>query len=126
MALRLSPAHPWVRSIAPELSKRQPLKFRNQPCEVEGIRFSSKREARRYCELIILQRAGKIRDLVLQPAFPLYVGADRLGEYRADFAYIECETNRFVVEDAKGVRTPLYAWKVKHLKAQYGIDVVEV
>lgn len=106
---------------------------------VDGIEFASKREAHRYGELKLLQLAGEIHKLRLQPAFDLAVmplpNRDELpikiGQYRADFVYCECRRgaqcvgSRTVVEDSKGMRTPLYKWKKKHVEAQYGIEIRE-
>ena len=46
-------------------------KYNAIPTTVDGIRFASKREARRYLELKLLQKAGHISDLELQPRFRL-------------------------------------------------------
>ena len=98
--------------------------------EVNGVTFASKKEARRYWELCVLQKAGDIFDLVLQPVFPLFVlnhgGAKLIGKYIADFSYRRYDTRALVVEDVKGVRTPLYRWKKKHVEAQYEITVTEI
>ena len=98
------------------------------PLVVDGVRFASSREARRYGELRLLERAGQIWDLTLQPEFPLHApGAlteELVGKYRGDFAYATREGT--VVEDVKGVRTPLYRWKKKHVEIEYGIRIVEV
>jgi hypothetical protein len=111
--------------------------------EVDGIKFASKAEARRYCELKLLEKAGEIRRLALQPGFDLTVHGDafvktwlptKIGAYVADFYYEErVETPapnsdywRRVVEDVKGFKTPLYRWKKKHVEAQYGIEIREV
>lgn len=110
---------------------------------VNGVTFDSKKEARRYQELLLLGKAGEIWDLELQPRFPLVVAATtgtvrgalqatagtfpgRIGEYRADFAYHD--RNGRVVEDVKSpaTRTPLYRWKKKHVMVQYGIEIKEV
>jgi Protein of unknown function (DUF1064) len=107
-------------------------KFHAVPTWVDGIRFASAREARRYGELRLLERAGLIRDLTLQPAFELHATVwpapagppHVVGIYRADFAYVT-ETGT-VVEDAKGVRTALYQWKKKHVEIEYGVRIVEV
>lgn len=112
-------------------------KYRAVPTVVDGIRFASQKEARRYQELKLLERAGEIRGLVLQPRFPLWAHtgqaqADpiRVGEYRGDFVFEErCQKTRVwcqVVEDVKGVKTPLYRWKKRHVEAQYGITIREV
>jgi hypothetical protein len=98
---------------------------------VDGIVFHSKREAKRYCELRLLEKAGEIQNLELQPKFVLTVDTgpetcEMLGNYIADFAYHDKATGKIVVEDSKGFRTPLYRWKKKHVEAQYGIEIREV
>lgn len=99
---------------------------------MDGIRFASKAEAQRYAELKLLEKAGEIRCLRVQPAFPLYVQTNvvaddpiKIGTYRGDFAY-ETSHGAVVVEDVKGVRTPLYQWKKRHVESQYGITITEV
>lgn len=101
------------------------LKYRNIKTEVNGIVFDSKREAARYMELTLLQRAGEISGLKLQPVFELIVNNMKLGKYIADFGYID-NRGRIVIEDAKGIRTPVYRLKKKLMKAIYEIDVQEV
>ena len=91
--------------------------------------FASKREAYRYRELRLLERSGIITDLECQVVFELHAPAAtgtlaRVGRYIADFTYIE--NGRKVVEDAKGVRTPLYQWKRRHFEIQYGMPITEV
>jgi len=46
-------------------------KYHNQPVTIDGIRFASKREGKRYSELKLLEQAGSITDLKLQPRFPI-------------------------------------------------------
>ena len=89
-------------------------KFRNKPTTVDGIRFDSKREAKRYQQLKLLERAGEISGLELQPKFtfravsgeeirypPTKSGArGRVLRYTADFAYIE--KGERIIEDVKG------------------------
>ena len=100
--------------------------------------FDSQKEARRYDELSALLRAGKIRDLRLQPAFTLqesYVTAEgetvRAITYKADFSYLvpvtEGADTRFerVIEDAKGARTETYKLKRK-MMAERGWTVREI
>jgi hypothetical protein len=91
---------------------------------VDGISFASKKEARRYGELRLMERAGMIDNLALQPRFPLLVNGELVCTYVADFAY-NTKTAR-VVEDAKGVQTPEFKLKRKLMKAALGIDVVTV
>lgn len=45
-------------------------KYSAKSMEVDGHKFPSKREARRYQELVLLAKAGEIDDLELQPRFP--------------------------------------------------------
>ena len=104
-------------------------KFNAIKTVVGGIRFDSKREAARYLQLVASERAGEISDLRLQPVFVLHayhpMTGERtaIGKYRADFTYVE--SRAAVVEDVKGMLTPIYRWKKKHLRAEYGIDIRE-
>ena len=91
---------------------------------VDGVKFASKREAKRYKELMLLFRAGKIRNLELQPEFEFKIDGKLMFTYRADFAYFEGEQR--VIEDSKGVRTPLYKLKKKIVEAAHHIEVREV
>jgi len=95
---------------------------------VDGITFHSKREAARYQELKLLEKAGEIRDLVLQRHWDLCVDDVKIGVYISDFEYKEGKPpdSAWVVEDCKGFRTPLYRWKKKHFEAQHGIEITEI
>lgn len=107
--------------------RRKHRKYRNEPTRVDNYVFDSKAEARRYEELILLERAGLIEKLGIHPRYPLSVAGVVIGEYEADFSYIDVKSEgSFVVEDVKGVRTALYCWKVRHMKAEHGITVVEI
>ena len=103
-------------------------KYHAQPTVVDGIRFDSKRESQRYTELKMLMTSGKIQSLYLQPSWDLCVGESmqKIGRYVADFSYTDSETGKIVVEDVKGVKTPLYRWKKKHVEMQYGIEIQEI
>jgi hypothetical protein len=125
-----------MRRYAAKIDASQPRKYRNTPTVVDGIRFDSKREARRYQELKLLEKAGEIHALELQPVFPLHAWVahdeppEKVGFYRGDFRYctcglapMGCDRSARIVEDSKGIDTPLSKWKRRHVKAQYGIDV---
>lgn len=101
-------------------------KYGNRPGEVDGRRFDSQKEASRYGELCLLRWAGKIRDLECQPEYPLVVNGVKVGLYRGDFRYFDCETGQSVTEDVKGYRTREYRLKRKLVKALYGIEIREV
>lgn len=103
-------------------------KFSNIKTEVDGLKFASRKEARRYGELKLLEKAGEISGLEIQPKFPMVVNGQLVCTYVADFAYRSKAADR-VVEDVKSPATrahPVYRIKAKLLKAVHGLDVVEV
>lgn len=121
------------------------MKYHNKKTVVDGIEFDSKREARRYQELRLLERAGQITDLELQKEFLLipaqyqfYARYGKKGQrlkdgkrciekavtYRADFVYME--NGEKVVEDTKGMRTKEYIIKRKLMLYFHGIKIKEV
>lgn len=112
----------------------KPHKYGAKAIVIDGHRFPSLAEARRYGELRLLERAGEIRGLILQPKFALHAfraeaTADvvvLIGYYIADFQYVEVASGELVTEDVKGMRTELYEWKKRHVEAQYGITVREI
>lgn len=106
-------------------------KFGNKKVRVDGMTFDSKKEYARWCDLQLLQRAGKISDLQRQLLFPLHDNVyDEEGNkifgkigYRADFVYLE--NGKLVVEDVKGYRTPEYLHKKRDMYEKYGILIRE-
>lgn len=90
------------------------------------VRCDSRAEGRRYVDLLLRQRAGEIQNLDRQVRWPLRVGVETIGHYVADFVYVVAATGEVVIEDVKGVRTPMFAWKMRHFRAEYGFSVVEV
>jgi hypothetical protein len=101
-------------------------KYAAVPTIVDGHRFASKREAHRYGELCQLARAGHIRDLQLQPVFPIVLDGRQVSAYRADFQYVNATTGEVFVEDVKGMRTPVYILKKKLIEALYPFEIREV
>lgn len=103
-------------------------KFNASKTEVDGIKFDSKAEAEYYANLKMLERAGVIHDLKLQPRFLLQDGftynghKERKIEYIADFEYM-LNGDRVVV-DVKGLRTQVYRIKRKMFLKKYGNEVV--
>lgn len=122
------------------LAKPAPANNANNPknkygavkTEVDGITFDSKAEARRYEVLKLREQEGGIHTLMLQPRFPLHVIDKKTGEkvrigyYVGDFMYMVSPGEEMVLEDVKGVKTPLYNWKKRHVEAEHGIKVTEV
>lgn len=101
--------------------------------EADGITFASKREAKRYQELRLLEKAGEIRNLTLQPRYPLHVsivagGLVQVATYVGDFEYQERQPGlwRQITEDAKGMKTPVYRLKKKMFEAEYQREIREV
>ena len=99
------------------IKKNQGNKYRNVKVTVDNIIFDSTNEEKSYKELKLLERAGKIKDLVLQPEFPLQLSDKANRNYKADFMYYEEDTGKTVVEDVKGVKTPVY--KLKKVRFLY-------
>lgn len=100
-------------------------KYHAQRCTVHAGRHASLKECRRYGELVLLERAGRIRDLREQVRVPLCDHYDKPLVYVADFVYWEpCEDDGWqeIYEDTKGVLTPVFKIK-RHLLADRGITV---
>ena len=119
------------------IKRKNNSKLNNQSITVDGIKFDSRKEARRYQELLLLQRAGVIQSLELQKKYELipaqyetvatgeyYKVGDKKGQpktkqvcieqsvvYIADFVYME--NGKTVVEDVKGFRDPSSATYAK-------------
>lgn len=95
---------------------------------IDGIRFASIREGNRYAELKLLAKAGEICGLELQPVFEFEVHGNKVFKYIADFSYWTLRNGEpaRVVEDVKGVKTPLYRLKKRIIEAAYSIEIREV
>ena len=113
----------------------------------DGTVFDSMKEARRYEQLLLLQKAGKISSLQMQVTFELLPNqyetyerysksgkrlkdgtrlVERKVDYVADFVYADSETGALVVEDTKGVKTKDYIIKRKLMYAIHGIKIKEI
>lgn len=101
-------------------------KYRNIPCIVEGKRFSSKKEGKRYSALLLLLKHGVIQNLTLQPRFPILINGKKICDYVGDFQYFDIEKDKWTVEDVKGIKTPVYKLKKKMLYAYTGIVITEI
>jgi hypothetical protein len=105
----------------------QQTKFRNVRVEVNGRKFDSKLEASRWQELEQMQQLGAIRNLRPQVPFALVAdGGALVGTYVADYVYEDAKTGQQIVEDAKGMETPLFRWKARHFKAQYKFEITVI
>ena len=107
-------------------------KYHNKKIVIDGIEFHSKKEGNRYKELKLLERAGLIRELELQPAFLLIPTFKKNGKtyqktkYIGDFKYFDVELGKYIVEDTKGFKTKDYIIKRKLMLYRYGIRIREV
>ena len=105
-------------------------KYGNRKTVVDGQVFDSRKEASRYTELRLMERAGEIRNLQRQIPFELIPTQYIRGRkhkpirYIADFTYLT-KDGRQIVEDAKGCRTPIYIIKMRMMLWMYGIEVYE-
>jgi len=106
-------------------SQKKKPKYHNQKTVVDGIEFDSKKEAAKYKKLKLMVKAREIRELQLQPEFPIRVEGVIVCTYRGDFSYIDNKENRLILEDVKGIKTQVYRLKKKLLKAIYNIDILE-
>lgn len=111
-------------------------KYKNEITYYKDIRFSSKKEMRRYITLKQLEKAGIIKELELQPKFLLLDTIHYKGKtypktyYKADFKYFDNEKGKYIVEDVKSpitAKDKAYRLKIKMLLAKYpDIDFIEV
>ena len=92
---------------------------------VDDIKFASKKEARRYGELKLLERAGQIADLRRQVPFKCVVEGAHICTYLMDFLYFDRSTKRLMHSETKGFKTPVYKLKKRLVEALYGIEIVE-
>ena len=103
-------------------------KYHNKKTVADGIKFDSKLEAERYSQLKMMERAGVIRDLELQPEYELIPSFRKNGKtwrrtlYKADFRYILAEDDSYIIEDVKGstaVITDVFRLKQKLFEYKY-------
>lgn len=115
----------------------------------DGLVFDSHKEARRWEQLLLLQKAGKIVELKRQVSYELlpnqYETYERISktgkrlkdgqrlierkvDYVADFRYTDAETGELIVEDTKSpaTRTKEYIIKRKLMLLIHGIKIREV
>ena len=104
-------------------------KYRNTKIVNALGKFDSQGEYERYLVLLQMQKAGEIEQLTRQVKFLLIAPVVLDGRkkpairYVADFCYRR--DGVFIVEDFKGVITPVYRMKKHMMKALYGIDILE-
>ena len=102
-------------------------KYGNKKTLVDGITFDSLKEASRWQELKLLEKAGEIAGLKRQIRIELIpkTAKFRAVYYIADFVYFDKKENRTVYEDCKGYRTDVYSLKKKILYWRHHIEIKE-
>lgn len=101
-------------------------KYKNVKVNIDGIKFDSKAESERYAGLKLLEKAGLISNLQLQPKFELQSKFRHNGKtelaiyYIADFSYQDKSEVKIIVEDVKGVETDVFKLKRKMFLKLYG------
>ena len=99
-------------------------KYNATKTKIDGIKFDSIGESRRYAELKLLERAGAITALELQPRFELQPTFKKNGKthrsitYTADFKYIDNKGNT-IIEDFKGFETRDFKMRKKMFEYKY-------
>ena len=106
-------------------------KYSAKRTTLDGIKFDSKREAKRWAELCLLERAGEIADLRRQVVVelegrdgPLLTRTGRRMRLTLDFTYTDLRTGLTVYEDAKGVPTRDYQVR-RAVAAAQGVEIIE-
>jgi hypothetical protein len=128
--MRLTKSEAAMLMAGQEPEKPKKNKYGAKKIEIDGHKFDSQAEGRRYAELKLQQHCGIISDLELQPVFILqskfkYDGkVERSIKYVADFQYEK--DGKTIIEDTKGKRTAVYKIKRKMLLFHYpDINFVE-
>jgi len=103
---------------------RKRSKFNAVRVHLAGYSFDSKAEAERWQELRLAELGGYISDLQVHPVFHFIVNGEPVGKYEADFRYVG-KGGASIVEDVKGVVTPVYRLKRALMWALYGVRILE-
>jgi len=96
-------------------------KYNAEKTITDGIKFDSKKEARRYSELALLKKAGEVSWFLRQVPFDCGGGV----KYRLDFM-IFWTSGEVTFEDVKGFKTATYKMKKKLVESKYPIEITEV
>jgi len=119
-------------------------KYGNNKIVIGDNTYDSMKEYRRYLDLLMLEKAGEIKDLRRQVKYiliPAQREPDTVGKrggikkgkllerevaYFADFVYMDVKTGELVVEDTKGIRTTEYIIKRKLMLYVHHIKIQEI
>ncbi len=125
-------SHPDQMTVAEYRAQMQgsaTAKYHNQKCVIDGIRFDSRLEAKRYQQLVLLKQAGQVAWFTRQVPFVI---APRV-TYRVDFLIVwEIDPSpsammgavqRVTLEDVKGVWTATSRVKIRTVEHLYGVTI---
>ena len=107
-------------------------KYHNRKVTVDGITFDSVKEASRWQELKLLEKAGEITGLTRQQKIELVPKSNlfRAVYYIVDFIYFDKRKGKTIYEDVKGYKGgsayQIFTLKRKILYWRHGIEVTEV
>lgn len=114
-----------IQNLRIPASPAKPSKYRNEKVKADGYTFDSKAEHRRYEDLVLLERAKLITELGVHVRFPIVLNGRQVCVYESDFVYLDAGGKQ-IVEDVKGVRTPVYVLKKRLMRAVLGIEITEI
>lgn len=102
-------------------------KYKNKKTIIDGVIFQSRKEGRRYQQLVLMLKAHQISLLKIQYPFN-FLGKNnkKIFTYKADFYYFDLIEGKYKVEDTKGYRTPVYKLKKKLIEDHFGINIIEI
>lgn len=122
-------AYPAIAHAKRQLLGRTVTKYKAVRAQASnGVWCASKKEASRYSELLILERAKLIKDLKWQVKMPVVINCIQVLVYVADAMYWDLkipDVPVLVVEDIKGFRTPEYRIKKRCVEAYYSLKITE-
>ena len=136
MARKSSKRPSSLEQLVREISGKPKNKFNAVKKTIDGIKFDSTRESKRYEELRLAERAGRIKDLEVQPVFILVKSVKFSGDkkatpamrYTADFRYYDIKKGKVIVEDVKSKATAKltdYRMRRHMMLAFHGIEILE-
>ena len=106
-----------------------PVKYKVAPKSertIDGIVFDSKREASRYSDLKLAERANLIKNLTLQPEYPVQINGKHYCTYTPDFKYTEAATGKEIIEEVKSTGTmkdAAYRLRKKAAELYHGVEI---
>lgn len=118
----------WISGGEQDMKKIRTNKYGNEIVKRYGLTFRSKKELKRYEQLLILKERGEIQDFKFQVKYLIADKVDKLfgaQHYVADYVVYHLDGS-FDVEDTKGFHTALYRLKKHLLYLKHNILIKEI